>query len=383
MPRDFIANRVIVDWLILTFDKTSAEPFPLSRKWHVLDLSTLEQHLAEEIYAAVRRGEPREQALNLLPQGNDWIVTIDSAPKEPDFSFLRYRRYFRPSTPDEIQRMHDAPGADTIRTTSPSLMGEYFEDESGKPITHQEMFEHLQPGFKALVRYDVSSVLSIGPVRARHEDAWNTQAANTISHYLYVIEKIASSRWFRSPLALTFTQSQSGSNVILDFVSADRESTFEILALVRQLYSSDDLFNKAANIYMRHVSDDGKRWWLKEVKTAFNESLSSHSHMPSIPGCSRRMLIDTLLYGAGIIHAPGATSSQADLMRLIAEHGKEKLMMTILSSMRDLVSWPSLAYHPIRQDFGYWTSACGMVHPDRPNVDSLFQTRQRTENSHP
>jgi hypothetical protein len=372
MIQDFRKNKVVIRWVIPTFDRTKQEPLPFDNRHYVLDLSTVGQGLAEEIYNSLSRGKSREFRSAHQLASNESTVTIDVAPPPPNFAFLKYRPLFKQCTTDEVQAMLDDKTAETLETLGPGLGADYIEDENGNGITMQQVFEHLQPGSQAIIRFDVESVLEIGPVEPRDPQSWTSLTANTISHFLYVVEKIAASRWYRSPQSLTFLQSIKSSNAILEYVGADRTSTLEILLFVRQLYSSDELFNNAAKLYMRHLSHDGKRWWVKDIKNLFNQSRADEHKMPAIEGFDRRSLIDTFLYGAGIMHAAAQKDAQNDLTNLLAKYSKEHFMMTVLSSMRDLVNYAIMLYHPMKQDFTHWILSCGMSTPDRPNVDLLF-----------
>ncbi len=373
--RDYRVDKVIVRWTIPTFDRRKAEPFPLEQRHYVLDLSEVPIDVADAIFSICMRGEPAPQPELAAPSAG-WIVTVEDQIGEPDFSILKYRPLFRASNSDDSERLTKADeNTRSIRVLEPKLGLDYHEDESQQPITMQTMYEFLNPGVKALIRNDVASVLSIGPVVPRDTSGWTAASANLLTHFLSTIEKITTSRWYRSPLSYTYTQADadmSSVGGILYYSTPDQSSTFEVLGRIRQLYSSDELFTTAVKVYTRHVPHEGKIWWVNEVKKIFVDLHASEHRLPNIPGYSRQRLIDTFLYGGLAIHSKVDASAQSEFANLVAVHGKEIYMSAITSSMKELASYAALAYFPIKQDLDYWIANCGFAGPSKPDFDSLF-----------
>jgi hypothetical protein len=147
-----------------------------------------------------------------------------------------------------------------------------------------------------------------------------------------------------------------------------------VLAWFRQLYSSDDLFCHAANVYLRYAAHEGKRAWLDHVRSDFNRLRDAPPSLNRLTEHSRRELIDLIAYGARVLHRKSKSDAEQVLQQLIARHGDAEVAMAANTAMRDLLGQASLAYHVIKQDFDHWVATGIVPRPTLTDLDDLMRS---------
>ncbi len=196
----------------------------------------------------------------------------------------------------------------------------------------------------------------------------------SLAHFFQIVDQIAASLWYRSPVSMTIVDGKG----IIRSAFPSVESALGILALLRQMYSSDpkdDLFNRACGTYLRHVDHQGKQKWVIAEKNSFNRLLSNP---PGLTGadmpCTTKEVLDMFLYGAGLMHSRGKDSSdQQRLRRMLETCPREKLVMAFHSGMKYLFGHALTVYPVIKQDFVHWINTCGLTAPNSIDIVRLLQ----------
>lgn len=126
---------------------------------------------------------------------------------------------------------------------------------------------------------------------------------------------------------------------------------------------------------MRHVDHVGKREWVKQVKQQFCEIRGRAPFLSPVDRFTCRELLDTFGYGARIFHGEPQGSAERDLLQLLADFGREEVIMAVQSCLKELQGQVNLAYHPIVQDFSHWVGELGLPGPDKVQVTELLGSR--------
>jgi hypothetical protein len=222
---------------------------------------------ATEILAILREQEP---ARRHSPSGFDeTIITMSFESPSSDSRMLKYRSLFSEVPGNDIKSFMQQDGRDTRGFRMVRIGTEYFENESGTPITSYQMMQHVSGQEFPIVVGDAESVLRLGPVPPATCETWNSEKANTIAQFLDVVQRICASRWFKSPPSITARASTSGVKELLEANFPTDEETLSVLAYFRQLHAGDRLLQRTVDAYVAHSSDDRKIWWAQERKASF------------------------------------------------------------------------------------------------------------------
>lgn len=281
-----------------------------------------------------------------------------------DPRILHFRSRFREVSEEESQR----PAKQFQFFVVPG----YFEDEDGNPMDDIEVCRILTGQTHPVLLGRPHSVLRLGPSAIVRQEQWSVDSANDISHFLAVVRDIAKSCWLRAPLSMEFTGTLDDIQQILSLDAPDHEAAKGVVLPIRQLYSSDDVLNIACNVHLRHVGDERKRWWVQERKAAFNRHRRNPPHLSRLGECSTQEIIETVIYGSGIVHRRSKANSEEDLRVLVSKHGRECVVMGFNCACRDLCHFAFDIYHVVKQDFEHWITNEGCAGPDTFTLDELI-----------
>ena len=304
------------------------------------------------------------------------MLTISHGIHGSSREVLKYRGLFKETTWAEIQATKDRVSERLGRAslTFPTLMWDYFEDQDGNEITDVEMADYVAGGGPVIILGKPESVTRLGPAKAKETAKWTVESANTLAHFFQVVDHIAGSQWYHSPISMTIAARQE----IISSAFPSVESALGILLLFRQLYSSDpkdDLFNRACGVYLRYVDHEGKAEWIKAEKGSFNRLLTSSADMPGADApCSTKEVLDVFLYGAGLVHSRGKDrSDQQRLHEILKRSPAEKLVMAFHCGMKYLLGHALSAYPVIKQDFVHWVEVLGLRGPELIDIGKLLR----------
>jgi len=277
--------------------------------------------------------------------------------------------------------MRETPeGALPSRIDGPShhfFVPDYFEDETGEPIDPIEIAKHLT-GEEFPVTFDVRSVLKLGPTAIERKHLWTQETANEFAHFFQLIEVISTGAWITSPVQLSGHANSINDDRLLNvtgFNCPPLSEMFAVLLPIRQLYSSDEVFNRVCKLYLRHTSDQRKRTWVTWNKKCFNDYLESSRWVPSVGIKNVRHLLDTVMYGAGLVHySKTPPNTRQEFRDLIARGSREQIIFDFVTSCHFLYGYANHAFFVFRQDFDHWIQEEGCARPDVVCVHELFRS---------
>lgn len=369
-------ENVFVYWPISCFDKRRVKPLPVCTRFYLLDEAKATDAEKQAILKLIHENDVPTP--DLPPVMGQTMETISFGASGCDRRVLKYRHLFRECTAGELQAVLDCAGrrGEPVGLESISLMGRYFEDENGVEISETEMVEYVAGGRPVVIPGNPESVIQLGPAGMCDPGKWSVETANTLAHFFEVVDLLASSTWYRSPLSMTTHNREN----IVSATFPSVHSALGILVLLRQMYSShaqDNLFNRACSEYVRHVADQRKRSWVQAEKKAFNRLLSEQPWPGPVSGgfsLSTRELLETFLYGAGLIHSRGQKGKREtfSLAQALKSHPRELLVMSFHSGMKQLLGCALTVYPVLRQDFLHWVNTLGVVKPDRVSIAALL-----------
>jgi hypothetical protein len=151
----------------------------------------------------------------------------------------------------------------------------------------------------------------------------------------------------------------------------------EAILAIRQLYSSDNLFNRAVNCHAKLCGESKKVDWVAIIKKHFIEFLDGPNSFPMLNGVTARELMDAFLYGGKFAHANEADKQQK-LQALILAHGRPQVVMSVQTSFRRIVDTARLVYPVLMQDYFYWlvTGKCPAPTPMSSMSQLLFSGKE-------
>jgi hypothetical protein len=284
-----------------------------------------------------------------------------------DPRIVQFRFRFREVSKEESRRL-----AKHCRAMKAFVVPGYFEDEDGNPMDENGVCRVLTGQTHPVLRGRPHSVLQLGPCAIIRQEQWSVVGANDISHFLAVVRAIAESRWLKAPLSMEFTGTFGDIQQILSFDEPDREAVKAVVLPIRQLYSSDDILNIACKVYLRHVADERKRWWVQERKDAFNRHRDSPPHLSRLGEYSTQKIIETVIYGLGIVHRRSKANSEEDLRILMNKHRRECVVMAFNCACRDFCRFAFDIYLVVKQDFEHWIRNEGCAGPNRITLDDVI-----------
>jgi hypothetical protein len=259
-----------------------------------------------------------------------------------------------------------------------SIGPEYFEDETGIPVTKYEMIQHVSGDATPVIVADHQSITRLGPSPPTNTHTWSSDRANTIAQFIDVVQRIAGSRWMKSPPSITTVSGDSTVKEVLEASFASDEETMSILAYFRQLHAKDRLLAKSVDAYTANCGDPRKIDWVSKRKQAFEAVVDSPPTPYETDGKTRREILRMFMYGAGLLHSPSSDADHRALRALVARMGKHEAVMVFHSCLMDLLGIAVDVYHVIRMDFHYWVTDCGLDPPTRFQIRELFASHRES-----
>jgi hypothetical protein len=213
----------------------------------------------------------------------------------------------------------------------------------------------------------------LGPTGILNKEKWTPESANALAHFFQLVEVIGNSDWLKSTLSIGSPEVAGSPPWINSFECPDLAQTYSILPPIRQLYEEDDALNCACNVYLRHVNNARKQWWIKQTKKMFNRYLKSVPTPLSIDAYSVKDFLKLVAYGAGLIHY-GKTEAQSkqNFKDVLSRHCQEWVIFIFLVYCRDLYGYANRIYFVLGQDYENWLSAEGCQPPDLVFLKQLF-----------
>ncbi|MEJ0091244.1 MAG: hypothetical protein WDM80_16050 [Limisphaerales bacterium] len=256
-----------------------------------------------------------------------------------------------------------------------NLHFEYFEDETGRPISKIGIYQFKTGEANPVIPFEPQSIVRLGPAPIREGKSATKEDSETIAHFFEIVDLLTSSSWYRSPPVLTFrTRSESAE---VDSLFPNVREMQEAILAIRQLYSSDNLFNRAVNCYAKLCGESKKVDWVTIIKEHFSKFLDGPNSFPMLSGVTVRGLIDVFLYGGKFVHANEANKQQK-LQALILAHGRAQVVMAVQTSFRRIVDTARLVYPVLMQDYFHWlaTGKCPLPVPMASMNQLLFSGKE-------
>lgn len=251
---------------------------------------------------------------------------------------------------------------------------DYFEDEEGNPLDMMGLAKIMSGEEYSILLHDVRSVLQLGPTGICRKELWNTQAANALAHFFQLVEVIGSGGWLKSNLSIS---TRGSGRWINSFECPDLGQMYSILLPIRQLYASDNAFNYACKIYLRHVGDDRKRCWVEETKKNCNRYLDYVPRPFAIEGYTVRQLLDLVMYGAGLVHyAKSDPQTIQNFEEAVTRNKREFVIFSFVMCCRELYRYANHTYFVLRQDYEHWLSTEECQPPDLVFLKGLFSSHR-------
>ena len=370
-------RRPVIAWLILVYDGTAGERFPLKRKWYRFNY---EKATDEEAFAVLRllkwdeRDERRQGPELKLGQAR---VTVSLSVGEPFTrrQILRYRHLFEPVAEENVASKEEALRGFVNVTLPPD---DYFEDENEQAISMVEMRdrEARRVGGEhafAIVAGHPESVLRLGPTAPVLKELWSAKDADLLAQFFSTYWFLIRSRWFVTRCEVSPSRGGTGTAVL-----PVTEDCMSIILPFRQIYSSDgmdDLFNRSCGIHNRHCPKETPHHsWVEHYKKAFNSYLNRTATPLMVKASiSTRRYLDAFAYGAGIVHATSKTDEpRADLEALLGNNQKELVVLGYHSILHFLLGYVSQAVPIIQQNAHHWTHGLGWAGSARLAAQDLF-----------
>jgi len=362
----------LVLWPISCFDRRREKPFPVFNRWYWLDWNKLTFEQASAILAIIEAKKERKSSHSPV-EFDESIITMSIGPTSCGNEMLQYRHLFEEIPDNDLEAFFNVGDRKQRGFECVSLAIEYFEDETGKPISSYEMIQHVSGQEFPIIVRDPQSVVKLGPVDPINTSTWTVEKANTIAQFLDVVRRIHASAWFRSPHSITSVASKSGGKELLEAIFPDDEDTMSVLAYMRQLHAGDRLLSKACEIYVAHVSDDRKVWWVNDIKRAFEASVDAQPAPFVTNGATRRQIVRMFMYGAGLLHSTSNHGDEEALASFMSHHGTHQSIMIFNSCLMDFYRDAAVLHPVIQQDFDYWIRVSGLAPPSRITIPDLFQ----------
>ena len=272
-------------WTIPCFDRKRANPLPVFNRSYVLDWPRLSIEEVNEMFSIIQARDGRQ---TFSPSGLDeTVVTMSFGPQRTDDRMLKYRRFFVEVQNGDLEQVVNGedPWKGGFHTVN--LGREYFEDESGQPITSYEMIQHVSGIECPVIIGDPKSILRLGVSAPSDLNLWSTHKANTIAQFLDVVQRICTSAWYRSPQSLTTLVAKSGSRDLLEALGPNDHAVMSVLPYFRQLHAQDNLLANAIDAYVMHCSDARKVHWMSERRNAFGSLVDSAPILRCVPSQTR------------------------------------------------------------------------------------------------
>ena len=304
-------------------------------------------------------------ASTLNPQNIADIVTL-SKRRPVGRDLLKYRAHFRESAWPSSSTINKNTRIREVITIS---LGDYFEDENGRPMDEIGVCRILTGAEHPIIASNVKSVLQLGPSPIRSKDKWRQEDSDILAHFLQVNRQIAKSRWLKEKCTLTIKGSKTDSQV------PSFESLVYVSIYFRQLFPDDDkLFSTACNIYKSYVADEAKIIWVECEKKSFLAILKEKPLFANTAGVTNTNLIDAFLYGALLFHTVEKVKTHKRTMfkTLLQDLGRDKLVFSLNACLIQLYNHVGAVAPVIHQDFAHWQNQGNIPYPDILWQEQIF-----------
>lgn len=286
---------------------------------------------------------------------------------------VKLRPMFREVEMDQLdQVMRGSRGSSCV---SPSA--NYFEDEAGNPLDEIDLIRIRTGQRDPIILGNVKSVLRLPHASIKDPSSWTLEKSNDVTHLLQLIGILQRTAWYRASLSL----SSQGNDWSLTCPSL--QETLPIFALLRQFLFRerekydrlDDVFRRAVDHYAQHCSDQGKAVWILHEKRAFEDFVLGHQRLDfgcDLDGMSNGDVLDTLIYGTGIIHRRSSQNREDQLAQLQARNDRRKLAFVLHYLCRELLNSMVSAAILLQSDFAHWVNEGACPRPTRVVIDSIL-----------
>lgn len=316
----------------------------------------------------------RDFWLDLSTLSEEDRLVLDAATTNPvsPAAFVSIRHYFH------IGSMPNVSFEEDLDLQSSRMFGVfgYYEDEEGNPLDEIDFITIATGKEHPIIAHNVESVLRLGPTGIVRKDSWSVETANAIAHFLQLVDVIGISGWLKSELSISYEGMSTTPKDVKEFRCPNLGQVYSVLLPIRQLYASDHVFNRAIKGYLRHASDERKRWWIEGTKRKFNALLGSIPQPATIENHTVQKLLDIVIYGAGLVHFHETDlETKGNFNAAVTKYPREWLTFVFLSCCYQLYHCANAAYHVIRQDFDHWITNEGCAPPDLVFMRALFSSR--------
>jgi hypothetical protein len=321
-----------------------------------------------------------DQAATSAIEMADINAILDAPDRGQRIQLLKYRDRFKEVAPghDHTADSEAAGGFNIF------CLPDFFEDREGNPLATCQMLD-IQHGQNVVVAHDPMSVMRFGPKEMANASDWTTEKANTIAHFLEVMECLGQSDWIRARAGFTKVIRNDGTSRITRFDRPNVLVLNSILGFTRQLIFSDDLFDSVISIYLEHCSDDMRRWWIQMAQGSFTGGLDCEPFglhvadgIPQVEGAgvTGRQMLRHFFYSFGLLHHPEPNQVRR-FRELIARFGRENVMMAFHNTCAHLVCTAYGVAQVIGQDFHHWMTQ-GHTSPDRVSISDVLGEIRRS-----
>jgi len=111
-----------------------------------------------------------------------------------------------------------------------------FEDEAGNGLEPVDLVKIMSGEEYPIMPFDVRSVLRLGLSPIVRKELWTTETANTLAHFLQLIEMIGSSPWLKQKLSIGTNSFHDSNSSVYSFECPTLNGMSGILIPYRQLY---------------------------------------------------------------------------------------------------------------------------------------------------
>lgn len=377
MNSDGARRRPIIDWLILVYDGTAQERFPLRRQWYRFNYERASEGEASAVLRLLNWDDRQTSLAGPKRTPGEAAITASLSGEEifTSTQILKYRHLFDPMAEDSVVSKEELLAGVLSVTLRPDA---YFEDENAQPISMTEMQdrEARREGGEnavAIVTGHPESVLRFGPTSPVRSELWSDRDADVLAQFFSTYRFLVTSRWFVSHCEVAPSRTNTGGAIL-----PVPEDCMSVILPFRQIYSSDgmdDLFNRSCRIHNRHCPKGSPHhWWTEHYRKACNSYVHGRPNAMWVNTdlCVKRYL-DAFAYGAGIVHATSKTNApQADLGALLANTSKDLVVFRYHSILHTLLRYVSQAVPIIHQNVHHWTTELGWPTSARLAAQELF-----------
>ena len=366
----------VITWLILVYDRTATERFPLKRKWLRFNYERASEEEVREVLRLVWQRREDDLPTPDLELGERHVsISIDGS-EFTDRRILEYRHLFD-HVPDE-KKLHTDEDRNRGFTSVSLPPMSYFEDEEGVSISQNQMFDaeaELEGGEGVIsIRLDdPESILRCGPATPVRRELWTEADAELVAQLEAAYGHLSQSRWLRSRCAVS-PVSEDECHAILPV----HEDCLAVILPFRQLYSKDgidDLFNRCCKLHNRHCPPEHPTHsWVEHYRERFNTILDEPVRLMNVDSdLSAKRWLDAFAYGARVVHATSKTDAPAnDLKALLGSHPREMVVLGYHYVLRQLLSCTWMAIGVIHQNVDHWTKDLGWVGSSSLGGKDLF-----------